>query len=282
LQERRRDAKALLRLGGKLLILLFLVMEIYPVVWIVLSSFKMRAEFTTNPTYSMPKSFYVQNYIDAMGTGNMISYIKNSVFTVFPSVFIMAILSTMASFALSKMQWKLRESVYGIFLSGILIPVQVILIPLMFIYKQLHLLNNHWSLIFTYTVVALPLSILLLTNFFRGLPDDILEAAVIDGCNLYTMFGRIVLPLTKNAIVTVITIQFCANWNDLIFSMTFISRPALATIQTGLRSFILQYGQVNWGPLFAAVVISILPTLLLYTLLNKLIIEGMTAGAVKG
>jgi raffinose/stachyose/melibiose transport system permease protein len=109
-----------------------------------------------------------------------------------------------------------------------------------------------------------------------------MEAAVIDGCSIYQVFARIVVPLAMNAIVTVLVIQFFFRWNDMIFSMTFISKTALKTIQTGLMYFSDEYGSRNWGAIFAAITIGVTPTLGLYAILNKLVIDGMTAGAVKG
>ncbi|MDN5315626.1 MAG: raffinose/stachyose/melibiose transport system permease protein [Clostridiales bacterium] len=116
----------------------------------------------------------------------------------------------------------------------------------------------------------------------RSLPDEILEAAVIDGCGIYKLMWHVVVPLMKNGIVTVLVLQFFFKWNDLLFSMTFINDTALKTVQTGLLYFQDEFGSKNWGAIFASVSMSVMPMLLLYTVLNKTVIEGMTAGAVKG
>ena len=114
------------------------------------------------------------------------------------------------------------------------------------------------------------------------MPNELIEAAVIDGCSIYQVLGKIVFPLMTNSIMTVLTLQFMSSWNDLIFSQTMISQPAKQTIQTALIMFNGSYGQVNWGPLFAAMAIAVIPTLVLYLFLSKFMIRGMTAGAVKG
>lgn len=180
------------------------------------------------------------------------------------------------------MQWKLRNAVAKYFTFGIMIPVAVALIPLFQIYNKMHLLNTRTCLVLTYIAFGLSLSIYLVQGYLRSFPDDIMEAAVIDGCGIYKMMWHIVVPLMKNAIVTVLVLQFFFKWNDLLFSMTFISDSALKTVQTGLLYFSDEFGSKNWGAIFASVSMSVFPMLILYTVLNKKLMEGMMAGAVKG
>jgi ABC-type sugar transport system, permease component len=274
--------KGPLMLIGKVLIVVFLVIEIYPVFWILMSSFKSTNEFSLSPSYALPTGFYWQNYTDAWNRGRMNTYFFNSAFVTIVSLFFIVLFSTTCSFALTKMRWRWRGRVLSIFLSGIMVPTAVVLIPLYTIYNRAGLLNTHMSLILTYIAFGLPLSIYLLRSYLVAMPDELIEASVIDGANIYQVFSRIVLPLMKTGIVTVGVIQFYFRWNDLMFSMTFISDSAMKTVQTGLMYFSDQYGNRNWGAIFACISISVMPTLLIYIALNKLVIEGMTAGAVKG
>lgn len=274
--------KGVLFVVGKILIVLFVIIEIYPVFWILMSSFKSTEEFALSASYALPSGIYYQNYIEAWNRGKMNIYFKNSAIVTLVSLLFIVIFSTTASFALTKMHWKLRNRAMQIFLSGIMVPTAVVLIPLYTIYNRMGLLNSHLSLILTYIAFGLPLSIFLLRGYLTALPDDMMEAAVIDGANIYQVFSRIILPLMKTGIVTVLVIQFYFRWNDLMFSMTFISDSAMKTVQTGLLYFSDQYGNRNWGAIFACISISVMPTLILYVALNKLVIEGMTAGAVKG
>lgn len=267
---------------GKIFIVLFVIVEIYPILWILMSSMKSTQEFALSASYALPQGFHYQNYIDAWNRGKMNIYFKNSAIVTVISLVFIVFLSTTSSFALTKMRWGLRDKVMKIFLSGIMIPTAVVLIPLYTIYNKTGLLNQYTSLVLTYIAFGLPLSIFLLRGYLTALPDDMMEAAVIDGANIYQVFSRIVLPLMKTGIVTVLVIQFYFRWNDLVFSMTFISDSAMKTIQTGLLFFSDQYGNRNWGAIFACISISVMPTLILYVALNKLVIEGMTAGAVKG
>lgn len=266
----------------KILIALLLIVEIYPIVWLLLSSIKGPTEFSTTPVYALPKGFYFKNYIDAWNIGKMNIFFKNSLLATSLALVIIIVFSAAAAFALTKLRWKLSKSTLMLFLMGIMVPVQVVLIPLFMIYKKAGLLNNLTSLIITYAAFGLPMSIYLFVAYFKNIPLEIMEAGVIDGCSMYGVFIRIILPLIQNAIVTVLTLQFLFNWNDLIFSMTFISKTDLKTIQTGMMMFTGQFGQKDWGPIFASITMGTLPTLLLYIGLNKMVIKGMTAGAVKG
>ncbi len=266
----------------KILVLLFLAIEVYPILWMLLSSFKATREFTVNPSYALPEGLYLKNYVDAWTTGKMSIFFKNSLITTATSLVLIVLLSTSVSFALVKMRWKLRKAAMSFFMSGIMVPVTIVLIPLFTMYKSLHLLNTYWSLIITYTGFGLSLSVYLISGYMMSLPDELIEAAVIDGCDIYTVFWKIVVPLSMNAIITVVVIQFFFRWNDMIFSMTFISRTAMKTVQTGLMYFSDEWGNKNWGAIFAAIAIGVMPTLGLYAGLNKLVIDGMTAGAVKG
>lgn len=267
---------------GKIMIVLFIFVEAYPIFWIFMSAFKSNDEFALTPSYALPSGIHWQNFVDAWNRGRMSQYFTNSAIVTIIALLFTVVFSTTSAFALTKMRWKLRDKVMKIFLSGIMVPTAVVLIPLYTMYNMAGLLNTYYSLILTYIAFGLPLSIFLLRGYLTSLPDDMIEAAVIDGASIYRVFTSIVLPLMKTGIVTVLVIQFYFRWNDLMFSMTFISDNTMKTVQTGLLYFSDQYGNKNWGAIFACIAISITPTLLIYIALNKLVIEGMTAGAVKG
>lgn len=266
----------------KLFILLLVVVEIYPIFWMLTASFKQSYEWSSKPAYALNEGFYFQNYVDAWTRGNMATYFKNSLLCTLIALVFIVIFSTTVGFAVTKMEWKFKNAVAKYFQLGIMVPVATSLIPLFQIYNKAGLLNTRASLIITYIAFGLSLSIFLVTGYIRSLPDEIMEAAVIDGCGIYKLMWYVVVPLMKNAIVTVLVLQFFFKWNDLLFSMTFISSSSLKTVQTGLLYFSDEFGAKNWGAIFASVSMSILPMLGLYMALNKTVMEGMTAGAVKG
>ncbi|KAB1440688.1 carbohydrate ABC transporter permease [Candidatus Galacturonibacter soehngenii] len=266
----------------KLFIFLLVVVEIYPIFWMLTASFKQSYEWSSKPAYALNEGFYFQNYVDAWTRGNMATYFKNSLLCTLIALVFIVIFSTTVGFAVTKMEWKFKNAVAKYFQLGIMVPVATSLIPLFQIYNKVGLLNTRASLIITYIAFGLSLSIFLVTGYIRSLPDEIMEAAVIDGCGIYKLMWYVVVPLMKNAIVTVLVLQFFFKWNDLLFSMTFISSSSLKTVQTGLLYFSDEFGAKNWGAIFASVSMSILPMLGLYMALNKTVMEGMTAGAVKG
>ncbi|WP_205600806.1 carbohydrate ABC transporter permease [Gracilibacillus sp. YIM 98692] len=266
---------------GKVFIFIFLLITVYPIVWLILSSFKDPSEFS-KPMYALPEGLHIQNYIDAWTVGNMGTYFTNSVLVTFPALFCVLIFGAAAAFAIEKMKWKLNNAVLLLFLAGIMIPMQIVLLPLFTIYHNTGLLNNLLGLVIVYIAFGLPLTIFLFTGYYKTLPNELIEAAIIDGASIYQIFYKISIPMILNAFVSVALVQFFFIWNDLIFAMTFISDSDLRTIQTGLINFTGQYGQREWGPTFASISLAIIPTLILYLVLNKLVMKGMTSGAVKG
>lgn len=264
------------------LVVILVLIELYPLTWLLLSSFKAPAEFSLNPIYALPEGFYWQNYIRAWTEGRMGVYFRNSLMVTIPSLFLILCLGSMAAFGIEILKWRFNNVVLVIFLLGIMIPVQMILLPLFAIYNQLQLLNTFTGLILVYTAFGLPLTIFLLVSFAKSLPHEVLEAALIDGANIYQIFLYIALPMMANAIITVGLVQFFFIWNDLLISLTFISDSELRTVQTGLLSFVGRFGQREWGPTFASITTSVIPILFLYLILNNAIMKGLTSGAVKG
>ncbi len=280
-QTKYSASKLLARLPLWILISILLIVVLYPLLWLLLSSFKTTAEFNTGVFWSLPTGFAWQNYALAW-TAGMGTYFLNSVLVVFPSLFLVLVLSLAASFGLEVMKWHFNNVVLLAFLAGIMIPAQMILLPLFTIYFQAGLINTRWALIITYTAATLPLSVFLMSGFFKNVPRTIIEAAILDGASIYQVFSQVAVPMVANGLITVGLVNFFFLWNDLLFSLTFISSDNLRTIQTGLLNFSGQYGQVDWGPTFAGAAIAVFPTLIIYLILNQQVIKGLTAGSVKG
>ena len=281
-EKRRRSMKKLLGNAPLAVIVgLLLVVVIYPLVWLLQSSFKTTVEFATQPTWALPKGFAWQNYVQAWNSG-MATYFLNSILAVFPSLLLILAISVSAAFALEVMTWRLRNPVLLLFLAGIMVPLQLVLLPLFTIYFQASLIDTRWALIITYTAFGLPLSVFLMAGFFKSVPREVMEAAVLDGASIYKVFYRVALPMVANGLVTIALVQFFFLWNGLLFTLTFISSDSNRTIQTGLLNFTGQYGQVDWGPTFAAISLAVIPTLILYLVLNQQVIKGLASGSLKG
>ncbi|MBA8817178.1 raffinose/stachyose/melibiose transport system permease protein [Microbacterium halimionae] len=261
---------------------ILLVIVAYPLVWLLLGSFKTQDEFLSEPFWTLPRQWNFDNYIEAFVGGGLGGYIVNSVIAVFPSLALIVILGTAAGFALEVMVWKGRGMVLLMFLAGIMIPVQMILLPLFTIYFNVHLTGTLWPLIITYVAIGMPLTVFMMATYFRSVPREIFEAAALDGAGIYLMFWRVGLPLVSNAVFTVALVQFFFIWNDLLIALTFVNSQGLRTIQVGLLNFTGQYGAVDYGPMFAGIAVNVIGTLVLYLFLNQKVMRGMTAGSVKG
>lgn len=258
-----------------------LIVQIYPVVWLLLSSFKTSVELTTSP-FSLPNSWSFTNFVEVINNSSIFLYIKNTAIVTFSCIVLIVILSSMIGFALEIMQFKINSKVLMFFTVGIMIPIQVTLVPLFMMYKDYGMLNSYLALILPQVGFALPLSVLIFTRFYKDVPNELIEAAVIDGCNIYQVFLRIILPLTKNTMVTVASINFILIWNDFIFSNTFTNDKQYKTVAVGLQEFIGAFGATDWGQTFAAISISVVPIIVIYLLLNKNVTAGMAEGSVKG
>ena len=270
------------RLTRNLLIALLVVVEVAPLLWLLLSSFKTQSEFVNDPAWSLPGKWDFQNYADAWSTGHVGLYVRNSIVATVPSLALIIVFGTAAGFALEVMIWRGRHQVLLVFLLGIMVPNQMILLPLFRVYFQSGLSGTMWPLIITYTAVGLPLTVFMMATYFRAVPREMFEAATLDGANMLTAFWRIGFPVVRNAVFTVALVQFFFIWNDLLVSLTFTTDDDLRTIQVGLLNFTGQYGETAYGPLFAAISINVVGALVLYLLINQRIIRGLTAGAVKG
>ncbi|PRB64068.1 carbohydrate ABC transporter permease [Microbacterium sp. MYb45] len=278
----RRATRMLRRTPIWLLVAVLLVVVGYPLIWLLLGSFKSQREFLESPTWALPEQWNFDNYIVAWDTAGLGQSLFNSAITVLPSLFLMLLLGTAAAFALEVLVWKGRNGVLIIFLAGIMVPTQMILLPLFSTYFQLGLTGSLWPLIITYTATGLPLTVFLMATYFRAIPREVFEAATLDGASIYRQFFSIALPMMKNGLFTVGLVQFFFFWNDLLIALTFANSGDLRTLQVGLLNFNGQFGTTQYGPLFAAISINVFALLIIYLVLNQRIQKGLTAGAVKG
>ncbi|WP_417505766.1 carbohydrate ABC transporter permease [Microbacterium sp.] len=278
----RRATRMLRRTPIWLLVAVLLVIVGYPLIWLLLGSFKSQREFLESPTWALPEQWNFDNYIVAWDTAGLGQSLFNSAITVLPSLFLMLLLGTAAAFALEVLVWKGRNGVLIIFLAGIMVPTQMILLPLFSTYFQLGLTGSLWPLIITYTATGLPLTVFLMATYFRAIPREVFEAATLDGASIYRQFFSIALPMMKNGLFTVGLVQFFFFWNDLLIALTFANSGSLRTLQVGLLNFNGQFGTTQYGPLFAAISINVFALLIIYLVLNQRIQKGLTAGAVKG
>lgn len=258
-----------------------LVIEAYPIIWTFLTSFKTQDEIRWSSSVAFPQSLNFDNYIHVLSESQLPLYFRNSIIVTFLTIFLLIILASTSGFALQKLRFHGQGLVLGFFMAGITIPIHVTLIPLFQIYRQTGLLNTHFSLILPQIGFNLPMSIYLFTAFYRFIPNELLEASVIDGASITKSFLRIILPMSKNTICTIVTMNAVFTWNEFIFANTFISDKALKTVPVGLYDFVGEKGATDWGSTFSAISLVLLPILLICFIFSKQLTTGMAAGAIK-
>ena len=270
--------------GGviKIIIVVILIIEIYPLLWLLLNSFKTQDEIINNPLWSLPSGFEFGNFVQAWTTGSLGNNVINSIIVTVPSLALIILLGAAAGFALEVMIWKGRNTVLFLIVGGMMVPLQLVLLPLFTIYFETGLAKTYWPLIITYVGHGLPLTVFLMATYFRAVPRELFEAVTLDGGGPFRAFFSVGLPMVRNGIFTVALLQFFSVWNDLLIALTFNIDSKLSTIQVGLLRFSDEYGSINYGPLFAAISMIVFSTLAVYLLINQQVMRGLTAGSVKG
>jgi raffinose/stachyose/melibiose transport system permease protein len=272
------------KLSGALLLIILIIIgliQLYPLIWLVLVSFKNNSEIFGGNVLGLPEVWRFSNYKSALVGGRIATYFKNSVIVSASTIIISDILIVTASYAVTRMKWKFSKLVLTIFLLGMMIPIHSTLLPLFLILRTFHILNTHLSLVIPYIAFALPMGIFVMTSFIEGIPRELEEAACIDGCNIYQIFFRVILPLLKPPIATISIFTYLSSWNELMFANTFLDSSKLKTLTVGIMSMAGQY-TTEWGPILAGLVIGTLPTIIIYVLFSNQVQKSLMAGAIKG
>ncbi|MEK0154707.1 carbohydrate ABC transporter permease [Arthrobacter oryzae] len=279
---RRRRKPSLQRTLSRVLIMLIVIVQVYPLAWLFLTSLRTEQDFATGDPFALPSSLTWENYARAFETGDLGRYILNSFVVTMGANVLIVLFGMMAAYAIQVLGFRLSRFVRGLFLIGIIVPVQIALVPLFIDYSTVNLLDTYQSMIIPLAGFALPMSIYLFSSFFEYIPRETYEAASLDGAGPYRIFGLITLPLSLNTVVTVVLVNSIFIWNDFIFANTFVLSEDLKTIPLGLQNYIGAMGKVDWTATFAAVCVTITPLLLVFLVLNKAMIQGLESGATKG
>ena len=262
--------------------ILLLIIQVYPIFYVITSSFKTADDFRKLPAYGISLQPTLENYITVFTKSHMPTYFKNSIIIVIGVVIPLLVISLMAGFALGKIKFNGAKFLLNYFLLGLMLPMQVALIPLFTIFNTLGLINTYTAIILPQIAFALSFSIQLFYSFSKFFPEELLEAAIIDGCSPMKSFFTIVCPMSLNSIITVATMETVFVWNDYINAYTFTRSTDMKTITLGLNDFVGSLGLTNWGATFAAISITVLPVFVFYFICSKSMLAGMTQGAVKG
>lgn len=259
---------------------LLAVIYLLPLLWVIYVSLKDDKTLFVSP-WALPEHPMIENYSFAWTAGRLGTATLNSILVCGVTLILCLLVGSMAAFAIGRMRWKLSDAMMTYFLTGMMIPVHCILIPVFTRFSKMHLTNNPVGLILPYLTLSLPITIFIMTGFFESLPNELFESAGIDGCSIYRSFTHIALPLARTGLFVTGLMTFVANWNELLLAMVFISDDSKKTLPVSLSKFVGPYN-TNYSQMFAAIVIAIIPTIVVYCMFSNQIVDGLTAGAVKG
>jgi len=274
--------------GGFLLI--WGLLTTLPLLWAVVSSFKTNGEFLSNP-WGLPAVARFENFSRAWTVANIGQYFVNSVIVVVISVPLTMLLGAMAAYVLSRYEFRGNRIIYFGFVSGLIFPVFLALVPLFFVVRNLGTvpvigqflgLNSHLSLALVYVAFSMPFTVFFLTAFFRTQPTSIAEAAIVDGCSHFGLFFRVMLPMAKPGLISIGLFNVLGQWNQYVLPVVLMNEPDKKVLAQGLASLAISQGyRGDWTALFAGLVIALLPVLIVYILFQKQVQAGLTAGVLK-
>ena len=264
-----------------ILIIFFAVYTLFPLIWLIISSLKTNFEFLAGSPFALPKVPQWQNYVNALAVAGLGRMLLNSVFVGLAATAVNVIIASMGAYCISRFRFKGREKIFTLFTAGILVPLNALMVPYFVIINKLGLYNTYGGMILLYCAIGIPMSTFLIRGLMDSVPMELEEAAYIDGCGFFGRFFYLILPLSRTGIVTAATFEFLTCWNEFVFANLIVSSEKLRTVQVGIRYFTNQFS-TDYVSMYAAIVISIIPSILGYIIFQEQIIAGMTSGAVKG
>jgi multiple sugar transport system permease protein len=254
---------------------------LFPFLWMALSSVKTLRELYTVPPVWFPEAPTLANYMKVLFASNIPRYFLNSTVISLGSTAIALCLAIFASYGFARFRFRGKAGFQAFILVGQLLPTAAIIVPLFITLRAFGLVNTYLGLILIYTIITLPLSVWMLTSYFRAIPVELEEAAIIDGASRLGILFRITLPLSLPGLVAIIVYAFVTTWNEFIFALVFAEDYRVKTLPIGLAEFSTEFN-TDWGAVMAASVIMTLPVAILFLAMQRLFVGGLTAGAVKG
>lgn len=254
---------------------------IFPFLWMAVSSIKTLPELYTVPPIWWPSTPTLDNYYKVLFESNIPRYFLNSIIISVGSTGLALLLAIFASYGFARFEFRGKPFLQSFVLVGQLLPTAAIIVPLFITLRVLGLVNTYWGLILVYMIITLPLSVWMLTSYFKAIPVELEEAAIVDGASRLGVLFRITLPLSTPGIVAVLVYAFVTTWNEFIFALCFATDSSVKTLPIGLAEFSTEFN-TDWGAVMAASLVMTLPIALLFLSMQKLFVGGLTAGATKG
>jgi N-acetylglucosamine transport system permease protein len=258
------------------------LMVIFPFLWMIMTSFKSDPEILFSP-WKFPDTMQWNNFSRAWSEAHIGRYFVNSLIVIVPSLAGTLLVSSMAAYVLARFEFPGRRILYYLFMAGLMFPVFLALVPLFFLVQDLHMTATYRGLILVYIAYSLPFTIFFLTGFFRTLPSEVAEAALVDGASHYRIFFNIMLPMAAPGLIAMGIFNFLGQWNQFLLPLVLMPDENKYVLSQGLAFLAIKQGYANdYGALFAAMTITMIPTLLVYILFQRRLESGLTAGALKG
>ncbi|MCL1884093.1 MAG: carbohydrate ABC transporter permease [Defluviitaleaceae bacterium] len=277
-----RNISVFSKIAAYFVMLVFTVLTIYPIAWLITQSFKTHQQFLTTSKLSLPTEWFFGNYERVWSHWNFPNFLWNSIIYSVVSVVVIVIISNMAGFAFAKLDFKITKLLLGLFIIGLLLTIQSILIPLFLMIAAVGLFNTRLGVLIPYIGLGLPMAVYLNTDFIKkGIPDELIESAKIDGASFFRIFVSIIFPMSTPVSVTVAIITFIASWNEFILMNLLTAGDTFKAIPALVGRFAGALGS-DFGMLFAMLTLSLMPILIFYFIFRNKITKGVAAGAIKG
>jgi multiple sugar transport system permease protein len=260
---------------------MLVVFTLFPIYWVVNSSLKPDSELFHFPPLYWPSQINLRSYINAIHSGRLASFYVNSIIVAACTCLATLVLVVFAGYSMSRFRFRGKGVIILMFLTAQMLPAVVLIAPLFTIYSMLQLVNTRWVLIISYVITSLPFCVLMMRGFFDSLPQDMEEAAMVDGSSRTGALFRVLLPVALPGLVATSIFAFIDAWNELIFAVMFISSTSLQTLPVGLN-LMIQEKRTEYGLLLALAVLALIPSLFLFGYIQRYLTSGLTAGAVKG
>ncbi|MCP3446022.1 carbohydrate ABC transporter permease [Bradyrhizobium sp. CCGUVB14] len=261
--------------------LVLVVNGLFPAVWILLTSFKTEAELTQKPITWLPHAATLRNYVQAFSDQPLLTFLFNSFMVALLSTALTLLVSVLAAYALARLNLRFRGLIMSVIIAVSTFPLVTLLVPLFETMRALNLLNSWTALILPYTVLSLPVCTLVLTSFFEGIPRDLENAAMIDGCTRFGALFRVVVPLSAPGVFTAGILAFVNAWDEFLLALSFNSNPGLRTLPVGIQLYQGEFA-FPWPVISAALVVGIVPIAILIVIFQERVVSGLTAGGIKG
>lgn len=269
------------KIGKFLALLFFLLFAMFPIYWMLNTALKPDKDAVSFPIKYIPEQFTGENFIKVWQQTDFPIFFRNSLIVALTAACFTVILAIFAGYALSRFKFRGKKLTLLTFLGTQMIPIVVMIVPLFLMFKSVHLINTLTSLIISYAVITLPFCSMTIMGFFQRIPSAIEESAMVDGCSRVQALFRVIVPVMLPGIVVTYVFAFISAWNEFFFSVMFINSQVKKTIPVGINMFI-QKVEVSWGMMSAAGIISLIPSIIMFMMIQKRLVSGLTAGSVKG